>query len=218
MLPLDGVVLVTCPDGCGPNDLLSVSHPSDGSAVEVVVPQIVSSGVNFEVQLPSGSPSAVVLPASHLPRPPPTTATIVPPDSSDEAISRAEHTCKLTAGQAETLRTIQLALHDYDELGWFIERNCREFREYDSNGEQRLEWSTLHQEYTRLVERRIEQQLSYIGADGDDLYELLEDVVGADARADSFLNKLLSMSDYATFCDMMRWLGRIERRKHTTRL
>ena len=82
----------------------------------------------------------------------------------------------------------------------------------DDDGEQRLEWSTLHAEYCRLVEGKVEMRLKLIGATGDDLYRLLADVQGNDKRADSFLKKLLAMSDYLDFCEMMRWLGRIETR------
>ena len=73
-------------------------------------------------------------------------------------------------------------------------------------------WSTLHAEYCRLVEGKVEMRLKLIGATGDDLYRLLADVQGNDKRADSFLKKLLAMSDYLDFCEMMRWLGRIETR------
>ena len=208
------VVEVVCPDECAEGDVISVNRPGDHARFEAVVPPGVESGAIFEVELP----------AAELPRTSdinecvPRGAEVLSADDSEAVIEQAVQRQQLTQEQAAALKAIQLSLHNYDELGWFIERNCRAFRDYDRDAEQRLEWGTLHQEYTQLVEVKIEQQLSYIDADSDDLYALLEEVVGEDSRADSFLNKLLSMGDYATFCDMMRWLGRIGRRTHSTRL
>ena len=130
-----------------------------------------------------------------------------------------ENTLKqLTDEQATALRSIDMALRDCDALGWHIEQHCREYREWDKGGEQRLEWQAQHADYCRLIESKIERQLSYLGASGDDLYALLADVCGGDTRADSFLKKLLAMGDYAHYCDMMRWLGRVETRRYTTSL
>ena len=120
----------------------------------------------------------------------------------------------LTPEQAAALRDIDEALREFSQLGVFIETHSREFREWRKDGEQRLEWSTLHAEYCRLVEGKVEMRLKLIGATGDDLYRLLADVQGNDKRADSFLKKLLAMSDYLDFCEMMmawahrdRWAG-----------
>lgn len=139
------------------------------------------------------------------------------PDSTLQ-IEAAVERRRLSSEQADALRTIQQALHEHSRLGWFIEQHCGEFREWERASEQRLVWTELHAEYVALVESQIEQQLSYLDAGCEDLYDLLADVVGSDERADSFLNRLLSMGDYNVFCDMMRWLGRIERRKFSTRL
>ncbi|KAL1520772.1 hypothetical protein AB1Y20_022338 [Prymnesium parvum] len=205
------VLEVICPEGCEEGAVVCVHRPSDGAAYEVVVPAGVHGGVVFEVELPPAP-----LPSHQGEAAVP--AQVVEADNSEAAVDGAAAERRLSPEQAATLKAIIASLQDFDELGWFIEHNCREFRDFDKDGEQRLEWCALHQEYTRLVEGRIEQQLSYVGADGDDLFALLEEMVGEDSRADSFLNKILSMEDYSTFCSMMRWLGRIERRKYSTRL
>ena len=128
--------------------------------------------MTFEVQLP-GHEGAAVRP------PPPSYGLPLPPDESHAMINEAAAAAVLTTEQAAVLRSIQAALHDYDELGWFIERSCREFREYSKDREQKvwrallllgiryahnapppcasaqLDWGVLHQEYIALVEAKV---------------------------------------------------------------
>ena len=203
---------VTCPSGLGPGALLTVERP-DGASFEVVVPDGVDGGMQFQCEVPFQRVQNDPLEAS----------SSLPSSSADAeaALTAAVEAKRLTEQQAAALKEIDAALRDYSALGWFIECHCRDFREWQREGEQKLEWHELHGEYVRLVENKVEQQLSYVGATGDDLYALLEEVVaggGGDRRAESFLKKLLAMGDYAHFADMMRWLGRVESRKYTTSL
>ena len=46
-------------------------------------------------------------------------------------------------------------------------------------------------------------KLHELEVDGDELYQLLAEVQGADSRADAFLARLLTMGDYAYFCSQM---------------
>ena len=233
-----GMVLldVTCPPEVGPGALLSVERPSDGAIFEVVVPDGVESGIQFQCEVPDEPPLPAVEPSpgavndsadpsssQRLCSQPSSNAPSHPGSSSGDAevaLTAAVEAKTLTEQQAAALKDIDAALRDYSALGWFIECHCRDFREWQREGEQKLEWHELHGEYVRLVENKVEQQLSYLGATGDDLYALLEEVVagGGDRRAESFLKKLLAMGDYEHFADMMRWLGRVESRKYTTSL
>ena len=139
------------------------------------------------------------------------------PPQAQDLLALAVEAQRLTSEQAEALRSIEAALRDSEALGWFIEEHCREFRDWQSDGEQSLEWQEHYSEYVRLVEVRVEHRQSFLGVSGDELYALLAAVRG-DQKADSFLTKLLAMGDYGHFCQMMRWLGRLEIRKYTTSL
>ena len=189
---------VVCPDGCAPGVLVAIAHPHTGISYDVAIPEGCEPGAPFQVELPDGD------------APDGGASSSAPLDAA--AVDAAVERKTLTPEQAAALRDIDEALREFSQLGVFIETHSREFREWGKDGEQRLEWSTLHAEYCRLVEGKVEMRLKLIGATGDDLYRLLADVQGNDKRADSFLKKLLAMSDYLDFCEMMRWLGRIETR------
>ena len=164
------VLEVTCPAEVAAGGLVTVQRPSDGASFDVEVPASVEPGMAFTVELPDAETEAEAA-------------------GAEEALAKAVEAKRLSAEQAEALRGIDAALRDFDALGWFIEQHCRYFREWSREGEQQLEWSAYHAEYVRLVEGRVEQQLARLGADGDDLYALLAEVVGGDERADKFLKR-----------------------------
>ena len=65
---------------------------------------------------------------------------------------------------AEALRSILAALHEFPELDGFIANFCAEFRRWSPEAEQPLRWTQMHKDFVRLVEQRIEQHLQAHGA------------------------------------------------------
>lgn len=85
----------------------------------------------------------------------------------------------------------------------FVDDHSEKFGSYSgTDGEQELEWGTLHAEYVALVERSLESVLANGRSTAEDLYALLE-AQRDSARGQRFLDKFLSMGDYHTFCAMM---------------
>ena len=105
---------------------------------------------------------------------------------------------------AEALRSILAALHEFPELDGFIANFCAEFREWSPEAEQPLRWMHMHKDFVRLVEQRIEQHLQAHGATSADLHALLAETTGGDARADRFLAIVLGLEDYGQFCGLMQ--------------
>ena len=103
---------------------------------------------------------------------------------------------------AEALRSILAALHEFPELDGFIANFCAEFRV--SGAEQPLRWTQMHKDFVSLVEQRIEQHLQAHGATSADLHALLAETTGGDARADRFLAIVLGLEDYGQFCGLMQ--------------
>jgi hypothetical protein len=91
--------------------------------------------MRFEVVLPQGEDGA---------------AQPLPPDESAMMIEAAVARSVLSDEQAEALRSIQAALHGHDALGWFIERHCREFRDYSRDQEQKVREPDCQLPPTRL--------------------------------------------------------------------
>lgn len=175
------LVEVTCPPGVAEGELLSVTRPSDGASFETALPGGVSEGDLFQVEIPDE-----------------------PPIEEDtevlEKVSRG-----LTPDEREALQTIMLELRD-DELNEWVAAHCQEFKEWAGmEGEQQLGWTVRHEEYTALVETRIERQLATLGDfNALDLYVLLADADSSDPTARTFVSKLLSLTDYSRFCSMMQ--------------
>lgn len=105
---------------------------------------------------------------------------------------------------AEALRSILAALHEFPELDGFIANFCAEFRTWCPEAEQPLRWTQMHKDFVSLVEQRIEQHLQAHGATSADLHALLAETTGGDARADRFLAIVLGLEDYGQFCGLMQ--------------
>ena len=188
-------VEVTCPDGVGPGDLIHVEL--DGAAFDVAVPPDVLPGATFQVEYESDAAAAAAAPPA--PPAPPTE-----PDTDDSLLMMAVRERRLTPENAQALRDIMEALYDFDDLDEYIDDNWHAFEAYDAEGEQRLDWQTVHLEYVALVESKIQEHLAMLGATPDGLYALLGQVAGGDERAEAFLERLLGMGDYHHFCSAMR--------------
>ena len=52
------------------------------------------------------------------------------------------------------------ALYDFDDLDEYIDDHWHAFESYDPEGEQRLEWQTVHLEYVALVDPKVQEHLA----------------------------------------------------------
>ena len=200
------LVDVVCPDGVAEGDLISILHPETSESYDVAIPPGVGPGVSFQVELPDVQQQVAIAlppepPERRLPSVGPAVAVVAPLDMPESTGQSADG--KLTPAVAEALHTIMEALFVYDELDAYINENAGAFGSYSPEGEQRLEWTTMHGHYVALVESRVHGKLRDLEVDEEDLYQLLGEVQGADSRADAFLARLITMGDYSYFCSQM---------------
>ena len=196
------LVDVVCPEGVAEGDLISIQHPETTESYDVAIPPGVGPGVSFQVELPEQQQQVAIAmppepPERRLPSAGPAVAVVAPLGMRE---STGE---KLTPANAEALHNIMEALFVYDELDAYIHENAAAFGSYSPEGEQRLEWTTMHGHYVALVESRVSVKLRELEVDETALYQLLGEVQGADSRADAFLARLLTMGDYGYFCSQM---------------
>ena len=140
---------------------------------EVVVPDGVSPGTSFSVELPSN-------------------------DAVDDYVSMQT----MDVASAELLRAVLQAIIDDDTLDDFVDAHSENFKDYDADGEQSLEWGSLHREYVAHVEHTLSTVLAHGRSSAEDLYALLESQRHS-IRGQRFLDRFLAMGDYPTFCQMM---------------
>mmetsp|Transcript_21329 Transcript_21329/g.40607 ORF Transcript_21329/g.40607 Transcript_21329/m.40607 type:complete len:128 (-) Transcript_21329:447-830(-) len=81
----------------------------------------------------------------------------------------------------------------------FTESHCGKFEE----GEQKLEYTEIHQQYARLYESRMEAYLKKQSCKPDTFAEALKAKVGEDPAYAQFLELLIAVEDYQEFCRMM---------------
>ena len=179
---------VVCPPGSHAGDLINVQMP-DGHLFEVAVPAGVAEGDTFYVQ----------------------TSQLSGVDAFMEQAAPS-----MDRGSAELLRAVLQALHDDEALDNFVDEHSERFEDYSVDGEQQLEWGSLHGEYVALVERCLDSVLTDGKGTAEDLYELLE-AHRDSARGQRFLSKFLSMGDYHAFCAMMSTWTRLETVKEQSR-
>lgn len=137
---MSDLLLVICPQGVAAGELVSFVSPL-GEHFKAAVPAGVLPGDVFEVDIAAcrGSKQAEATPAAS-------------PASAIE-------TGYLTQREADALRAILRSLHAFDELDDFVEHHAATFIGYTRAGEQRFEWSQLHDAYVTLVETRIHEHL-----------------------------------------------------------
>ena len=150
---------VVCPAGIGEGEILQVEH--EGQAFDVPVPPGVHEGDTFQVEVPEVSLADLSLQGPSEPVEP----EPAPKQHDDEAarkiqiIQDAMEKGRLTEDQAMLLSYLMEALYDFDALDDFIDENAASFVDYEEEGEQRLEWTTIHNRYVALVEGHIADQL-----------------------------------------------------------
>lgn len=174
---------VVCPAGVHEGGMITVRAP-DGGSFEVAVPAGVSEGQSFLVELTDGYGGLGAV---------------------------AAELAEAQAGQpepAEVLAAALRALHltiknDLDDLEEFVEEHCAAFAPWTPEGEQSLEWTALHQQYVAMVEAGVEATLAELSCRSEDVFAYAQQH-GGDPRADKVLSRLLALSEYDHFCDMMR--------------
>ena len=177
---------VMCPAGVSHGDLISI-NTTDGR-FEVKLPEGVSEGQTFTVW--TGSPVA---------------ASAATPDATPAQIAGMQ---KLVADMATTFLATVLArlLSDIErasEVQVFIDDNSSAFVDYRQGGEHLLEWTTLHDDYCRMVEHVIESSLRELSTDAQTIYEYAA-AHGGDPRADKLLARLRAAATYDDFCALMQ--------------
>ena len=176
---------VVCPSGSHAGDLINVTAPG-GQEFEVTVPAGVAEGETFYIQTSQDGGDS--------------SGGDGQPSDVDTFMEQAAPS--MDRSSAELLRAVLQALHDDEALDNFVDDHSERFQDYEADGEQLLEWGSLHREYVVLVERCLDGVLARGKGSAEDLYELLE-VHRDSARGQRFLDKFLSMGDYHAFCAMM---------------
>ena len=206
---------VVCPAGVFQGDLITVEHA--GQAFEVVVPAGVFEGDGFQVELEPTRPPAD-----------PNDIASVSDDDDDDGwyyggpdpaassaaqtvVQQAVQGSRLKPHEAAALRRILEAVNTFVALDDLVSKHAASFADYAPGGEQRLEWTTVHNQFVELVEARISFELDQLHATNQDLFALLSALTGQDEHADAFMARLLSLNDYAFFCEQMRLGGGVLR-------
>ena len=100
------------------------------------------------------------------------------------------------------------ALYDCDELDDYIDKHAPDFTDYSEEGEQRVEWTRIHEGFVARIEARVAQTLEQLGSSAANLSLVLQRTTmekeEADPRANSFVRLLLCVSEYRTFATCMR--------------
>ena len=163
--------------------MITVRAPNGGS-FEVAVPAGVSAGQNFLVELTDGYGGLGAVAA--------------------ELAEAQEGQPEPAEVLAAALRALHLTIkNDIDDLEEFVEEHCAAFAPWTREGEQSLEWTALHQQYVVMVEAAVEETLAELGCRSEDVFAYAQQH-GGDPRADKVLSRLLALSEYDHFCDMMR--------------
>ena len=90
-----------------------------------------------------------------------------------------------------------------DDLDAFIDAHCGKFASWSgTDGEQQLEWTTLHAEYVVVVEAAIAEALRELSCKEEDVFAYAE-LHGGDASVDKAMTRLLALAEYSKFCKMM---------------
>ncbi|KAL3933893.1 MAG: hypothetical protein SGPRY_000079 [Prymnesium sp.] len=107
----------------------------------------------------------------------------------------------LAAGLKKLLR----ALDGFAPLDAFVDAHAPSFASYTSQAEHQLEWTRIHAEYVNLLQGRIAEELGAMGCTEEAFFEyaLACQASQPDAASDRLIARLLALSDYLRFCEMM---------------
>ena len=187
---------VVCPCGVNEGDMITV-HAPDGGAFEVAVPNGVAEGQSFVVEFKAGDDGygGLGVVAAQL-----VEARTIASQFTGEPIEKPEPAEVLAAA----LRALHLTVkNDCDAIEDFVDEHCESFADWTCDGEQRLEWTALHQQYVVMVEAGIEETLAELSCRSEDVFAYAQQH-GGDPNADKVLSRLLALSEYNQFCGMMQ--------------
>ena len=108
----------------------------------------------------------------------------------------------------EALERVLQQLDGSGEVRKFIESYSGWFSNYYPGCEHVLEWSDMHNDYCLLAEEFIRQELQVSGCSESALIYYAENG-SSDPEAERLLSRLLSMTDYERFCEMMQRASRM---------
>lgn len=191
---------VVCPDAVAAGDTITVETEDHGSFT-IAVPAGVLPGDTFQVELPGtaydgyGGLGSVARELEEAHR--------IASEFSGASLDMRD----LKPGAAEVLaaalRQLVNAVEDVvDELDDFISGSCGKFASWRGmDGEQELEWTSLHQEYVVVVEGAIASTLKELECKAEDVFSYAQ-VHGGD-QVDKAMTRLLALAEYRHFCEMM---------------
>lgn len=209
------ILAVDCPHGVAPGDTVTV-QTTEGIVFEVIVPEGVVPGVTFDVEFPDGPTvddidNLAQLHVDDQDRVPFATDAQISNGNRDEGDRQCVHNSELISldtlmGDSSEQGSIMHLLATNKLLEDFVRQNASEFKGYDVAGEQRLEWTGFHQQYVELVESTIERHLADNGIQSPQLISLLSNNHLSEDHdvGCALLSKLISLSDFEVFCEMMR--------------
>ena len=178
---------VVCPAGVSEGDLISVQSDG-GQCFEVALPPGVAEGDIFQVvceePVSADAGDSGAIPAQL-------------------ASMRAAVDTMATEFLATSLRLLLVSLERMWELNAWVDDHCPSFAGYEREGEQMLEWTIMHTEYVGMVEAGIRETLSELNCSAEMIFAYAERY-GGDPKADKLLARLLALSDYHAFAEMMR--------------
>lgn len=206
---------VVCPPGAQPGMRIDVSH--NGDVYGVNIPDGVSEGQTFLVDISDGgepvafaaeskgdpvgdAPGGLQGLAAELEGQRAIVASFLEGDSATFPAVKGSEVL------AEALRLVLRSIARMDELDKLIDDYCAAFADYLPNGEQRLEWTNLHNRYVALVEDGVAEALEDMECSAEELAEYARSfhTDGSNAEADRLLTKFLAMGEYSSFCAVMK--------------
>ena len=172
---------VVCPEGAGEGQLVTVAH--GGQSFDVTVPPGLSSGDAFKVEV-EAEPEADAEPSmSDFDELANANDIISLSDDDDdgawyygggdpsagsaarEVVSAAVQASRLKPHEAASLRRIMKAVNTFTALDDIVREHAPAYFEYSPDGEQRLEWTSIHRQFVELVEARVSFELDQLNAD-----------------------------------------------------
>ena len=175
---------VVCPEGAGEGQLVTVAH--GGQSFDVTVPPGLSAGDEFKVEVevvdaePEADPEPSMSDFDELAN---ANDIISLSDDDDDGawyygggdpsagsaaravVSAAVQASRLKPHEAASLRRIMKAVNTFTALDDIVREHAPAFSDYSPDGEQRLEWTSIHRQFVDLVEARVSFELDQLNAD-----------------------------------------------------
>eukprot|EP00325_Prymnesiales_sp_UTEX-LB-985_P029234 CAMPEP_0174736482 /NCGR_PEP_ID=MMETSP1094-20130205/66740_1 /TAXON_ID=156173 /ORGANISM="Chrysochromulina brevifilum, Strain UTEX LB 985" /LENGTH=189 /DNA_ID=CAMNT_0015939585 /DNA_START=43 /DNA_END=612 /DNA_ORIENTATION=+ len=102
----------------------------------------------------------------------------------------------------DALTCILKRIHESDDVREFLDACSESFADFSAAGEQRLEWTEMHNEYIAIVEDILTSELQVLGCPEATLIDHV--MHSDDPLTKTLLARLLAKTDYEQFCAMMQ--------------